>query len=162
MIRFPSGEIVSVPQHVNVKNLDVVMDACALVHIRLVASLMAHLGPVTAPMLRTPVKSLLGKIVGKLPEGPDDGQRRSATWTVMALAYGADGRPAHGVTRGSDTYDSTATMCVEGARRLVIDDAPAGVLAPAQAFDPTDFLGFLAAHGADSSVRGDHDRQREY
>jgi len=36
---------------------------------------------------------------------------------------------------------------VEAARRLVVDGAPAGVLAPSQAFDPASFLGFLADHG---------------
>jgi hypothetical protein len=36
------------------------------------------------------------------------------------------------------------------ARGLVADGAPAGVLAPAQAFDPEDFLAFLADHGISS------------
>ena len=49
--------------------------------------------------------------------------------------------------RGHDTYGITAVIAVEAARRLVADGAKPGVLAPAQAYDPTSFLTFLAPHG---------------
>lgn len=51
------------------------------------------------------------------------------------------------MVRGTDTYGSTAVIAVEAARRLAVDGAPPGVLAPAQAFDPADFLRVLAGHG---------------
>lgn len=54
--------------------------------------------------------------------------------------------------RGTDTYGSTAVIAVEAARRLAAGDAPAGVLAPAQAFDPAGFLGFLAGRGISTGV----------
>jgi hypothetical protein len=46
--------------------------------------------------------------------------------------------------RGGRGYGLTAVIAVDGARRLVADGAPAGALAPAQAFDATDFLDALA------------------
>lgn len=49
--------------------------------------------------------------------------------------------------QGADTYTTTAVIAVEAARRLVADGTKPGVLAPAQAFDPTDFLNFLTSHG---------------
>jgi short subunit dehydrogenase-like uncharacterized protein len=49
--------------------------------------------------------------------------------------------------QGHDTYGLTGVIAVEAARRLVADGAQPGVLAPAQAFDPTSFLAFLASHG---------------
>ncbi|WP_331765800.1 hypothetical protein [Embleya sp. NBC_00896] len=49
--------------------------------------------------------------------------------------------------RGHDTYGITAVIAVEAARRLAADGAEPGVLAPAQAYDPTSFLTFLAPHG---------------
>jgi short subunit dehydrogenase-like uncharacterized protein len=62
-------------------------------------------------------------------------------------ALGRDGRSARGVVSGPDTYGTTAVVAVEAARRLAPDGAKPGVLAPAQAFDPTDFLNHLAPHG---------------
>jgi hypothetical protein len=62
-------------------------------------------------------------------------------------AVGRDGHAARGLIQGHDTYGLTALIAVEAARRLVADGAEPGVLAPAQAFDPSSFLTFLAAHG---------------
>jgi len=58
-----------------------------------------------------------------------------------------------GVARGADSYGTTAVIVVESARRLIVDGAKPGVLAPSQAFDPADFLDFLTSFGMSWSVQ---------
>jgi short subunit dehydrogenase-like uncharacterized protein len=86
-------------------------------------------------------------VIDSLPEGPSDEQRRLGRWTISVQAVSPVGVTTSGEVGGTDTYGTTAMIAVEAARRLVVDGAPAGVLAPSQAFDPASFLGFLADHG---------------
>ena len=74
-------------------------------------------------------------------------QRRQGKWTITVETTGRDGRAARGEVEGTDGYGTTAAIAVEAARRLVVDGAKPGVLAPSQAFDPESFLGFLSGHG---------------
>ena len=94
----------------------------------------------------------MDRLIDRLPEGPPEDRRRAASFTFVADATGTDGRRARGVVQGTDAYGLTAVIAVEGARRLVADGAPAGVLAPAQGFEPADFLEFLAPHGVGWNV----------
>ncbi len=94
------------------------------------------------------------EVVASLPEGPDAEQRADSGFVLVADAVGVDGRRARGVLTGVDVYGSTALIAVESIRRLVADGAKPGVLAPAEAFDPADFLGFLTRHGVRWSVTG--------
>jgi hypothetical protein len=68
-------------------------------------------------------------------------------FTIVVDATGMDGHSARGLVQGSDTYGTTAVIAVKAARRLASDGTRPGVLAPAQAYDPAGFLGFLARHG---------------
>jgi short subunit dehydrogenase-like uncharacterized protein len=86
-------------------------------------------------------------VVEQVPEVPDEAVRTAARWLMLAEATGTDGRRARGWVTGFDAYGMTAVIAVEGARRLVVDGAPAGTLTPAQAFDPASFLDHLTAHG---------------
>ncbi|MGW7595160.1 saccharopine dehydrogenase family protein, partial [Streptomyces rubiginosohelvolus] len=89
-----------------------------------------------------------------VPEGPPADSRRNARWIIVVEATGEDGRHARGVIHGTDMQGTTALIAVESARRLVADGAPAGVLAPSQAYSPADFLRFLGEHGAQWSIDG--------
>ena len=63
-------------------------------------------------------------------------------------ATGANGRKLRGVVQGPDTYGTTAVIAAESAMRLASPaKGKAGVLTPAQAFQPVDFLAALAPHG---------------
>jgi short subunit dehydrogenase-like uncharacterized protein len=96
--------------------------------------------PGAALALRTPVRGLLNRAVGLLPEGPKEDDRRAARYTIVARAQ-ASGGTRQGVVRGSDVYGTTAVTLVHGAELL---SAPgfdrAGALGPAAAFDPAAFL----------------------
>jgi short subunit dehydrogenase-like uncharacterized protein len=84
--------------------------------------------------------------------GPTPDERAAGRWTLVVEAVGPDGRRVSGTVAGPDGYGLTAVIAVEAARRLVEDGAPAGVPAPAQAFDPATFLDALAPHDVHWSV----------
>jgi short subunit dehydrogenase-like uncharacterized protein len=87
-------------------------------------------------------------VIDSLPEGPDDEQRLQAKWTITVEASARlGGRLVRGEVEGTDGYGKTAVIAVEAARRLAVNGAKAGVLAPSQAFDPESFLGFLSGRG---------------
>jgi short subunit dehydrogenase-like uncharacterized protein len=128
VVRFPLVEVVTVPRHVPVERMTGFIDAA-------LGDGLARVPP--------------AELIDALPVGPSARDRRGQRFTYLVDVTGTDGRTARGVVRGPDTYGSTAVIAVEAARRLAAggEGAPRGVLAPAQAFDPTDFLGFLAARG---------------
>ncbi|WP_194853114.1 trans-acting enoyl reductase family protein [Nocardia sp. SYP-A9097] len=80
-------------------------------------------------------------------------QERQGRWFMFAQATATDGTRTSGWVTGPDGYGLTAIIAVEAARRLAIDGARPGVLSPAQAFDPADFLNHLSAHGVTWGVR---------
>ncbi|MCD0445017.1 saccharopine dehydrogenase NADP-binding domain-containing protein [Glycomyces sp. A-F 0318] len=125
MAAFGIPPVVTIPRHVRVERAEGFVNA----------DLVARLRAVTP------------ELVESLPQGPAPDARREQRWTHVAEAVGVDGRRARGEVEGSDGYGLTAVIAVEGARRLVADGAPAGVLAPAQAFDAAGFLDWLAPFG---------------
>jgi short subunit dehydrogenase-like uncharacterized protein len=90
---------------------------------------------------------LPAQLIDAAPDGPAEADRAEQRFTYLVDVTAADGRVVRGVVRGPDTYGTTAVVAVEAARRLAAGGAPAGVLAAAQAFDPADFLAFLAGRG---------------
>jgi short subunit dehydrogenase-like uncharacterized protein len=128
--RFPLPGVATVPRHVHAQHVE------GVVRTELVAAF----------------STVTPEVVDSVPDGPSEDDRRAGRWTVMAEATGRDGRSARGVVSGPDTYGSTAVIAVESARRLVVDGAEPGVLAPAQAYDATGFLDFLTEHGATWTV----------
>jgi short subunit dehydrogenase-like uncharacterized protein len=150
-VRWPAGEIVTVPRHLDVRDVDVVMRGDALVP-GPVSVIAPTLMPVMTAVMRTPLGRGLDRLVGKLPEGPSDEKRRKARFGFVAEATGTDGRTCRGTLQGQDVYGSTAAIAVEGAMRLAGGGSRAGVLAPAEAFDPADLLAALADDGLTWSV----------
>ena len=125
MGKFGIPPIATIPRHIEVEHAEGLINADMVAQLRAV----------------TP------ELVASLPPGPPEDVRREQRWTHVAEAVGDDGRTARGEIEGTDGYGMTAVIAVEGARRLVSTGAPAGVLTPAQAFDPSDFLNWLAPFG---------------
>jgi short subunit dehydrogenase-like uncharacterized protein len=125
VVKFPLAEVVTIPRHARVKHVEGLAEA----------ALAARFSTVLTP-----------DIIDSLPEGPTEDSRRSQRFTYVIDAANPDGHLARGVVAGSDTYGTTAVIAVESARRLITEPANPGVLAPAQAYDPTAFLNALAPH----------------
>jgi short subunit dehydrogenase-like uncharacterized protein len=105
--------------------------------------------------MRTPLREVLSRAIGALPEGPSEDERRAAEFTIVAVARGEDGSERTGVVRGSDVYGLTAVTLVHGAELLSAEGYDrAGALGPAAAFDPEAFLDHLGDHGVSWELSG--------
>lgn len=132
MATLPLCEVVTIPRHVQVDHVESLVEA----------TLKARLAtPVTAELIES------------LPEGPTDRDRAVQRFTYLLDATDHHGLQTRGMIRGTDTYGTTAVVAVEAARRLATGNAAAGVLTPAQAFDPADFLATLSEHGLDWTIQ---------
>lgn len=147
MTRYPAGEQITVPRHVETRNVRTALTAgTSAGHPRL-APLVPFTMPVLQRLLRTPARGAIERAVARLPEGPSVEDRRRARFRIACEAR-AGGRMRRGVIDGGDVYGLTAVTMVEGALRLAEPGyAKAGALAPSQAYDPADFLAAIADAG---------------
>lgn len=145
--RYPSGEPITVPRHIEVETVRSLIDLNALTGV--------PLGPLAAPALtlggvalRGPLRRALGGLIARGPVGPSERSRKATRFMLACDVVAADGRRRRGTLRGSDLYGITAAIIAEGALRLTDPGyAEAGALAPAQAFDPASFLAALGPFG---------------
>lgn len=154
VLRFPAGEVVTVPRHVETRAVRARIAASSFAPVPQVAAAVPFVSErVIGPVLRTPVAAAVHAVVDRLREGPDEDERRSSSFTIVASAHGADGASRRAVVTGGDAYGITAVIAVEFARRMAADDfSGAGALAPAQVVDAEEFLGFLGEHGVSHRV----------
>jgi short subunit dehydrogenase-like uncharacterized protein len=139
--RYPAGEVITVPHHTRTRAVTALITNTTVAPVGAFAPVLPYAMPGLALALRTPLRGLLAKSVQVLPEGPSEEARRSARFTIVALARALDGTTRRGVLRGSDVYGVTAVTLVHGAQLL---SAPgydrAGALPPAGAFEAAAFL----------------------
>jgi short subunit dehydrogenase-like uncharacterized protein len=146
--RYPSGEVITVPRHTQTRRLVSLLTTSTAAPHPVAAKLMPFLQPGLALALRTPLRGLLGRAIGSLPEGPPEEERRAAEWTIVAEARSEDGSRGRALVRGTDVYGITATILVHAAELLAEPGYDrAGTLGPAAAFDPSEFLTYLGDHG---------------
>ena len=147
MVRYPAGEHITVPKHVQTPRVMTVLSASTAVP---VPGAFAPL--VMAPFqvaMRTPIRRAVEALVPRLPEGPSEQNRRRSRFVIECEARGAGGH-RRGHVSGSDPYGLTARTTVEGALRCAVPGYDRrGALAPSQAFDPADFLDSLRSAGVD-------------
>jgi short subunit dehydrogenase-like uncharacterized protein len=148
MTRYPSGEVLTVPRHTRTRAVTSLVTADTMVPVPGIELAVPLALPAVALAMHTPAKAIFDLAIDRLPEGPSDEQRRAARFTIVALAFGEDGRTGRGLVSGSDVYGLTAVTAVHSAQ-LLADEAfdGAGALSPASAFDPVSFLEYLGDHG---------------
>lgn len=152
MVSYPSGEALMVPRHTRTRTVTSLIAADGLLP-SVPGEVAALALPLAALALRTPLKALADVAIDRLPEGPPEADRRSARFTIAALARGEDGRTARALVRGSDVYGLTAAIAVHAAARLAAGSfAAPGAHSPAAAFDPVEFLDHLGDHGVSWEV----------
>ena len=147
MVRYPAGEHITVPRHVQTGRVTTVLSASTAVPVPGPAASL-----VMAPFqlaLRTPVRRALEALVPRLPEGPGVESRRKSRFVIACEARSRDAH-VRGTVTGSDPYGLTARTTVEGALRCAIAEYERrGALAPSQAFEPADFLDSLRSAGVE-------------
>jgi short subunit dehydrogenase-like uncharacterized protein len=139
MIRYPSGEQVTVPRHVATRNVGTTINTASFVPPRLGAAAQI-LGRPLGLALRTPLKRVLDAGISRLPEGPSADNRAAGRFMIVCDAVRGEQR-SRGVLSGRDVYGFTAVTITRGAMAAAGRGfSAAGALAPSQAFDPEDFL----------------------
>jgi short subunit dehydrogenase-like uncharacterized protein len=150
MLRYPAGEQVTVPRHVETRQVRTLLNGMV------VPPRLMPLAVISSPLLglamRTPLRQAMGALVRRLPAAPNEGGRKASRFTISCEARGKSGT-RRGTVQGSDVYGLTAAS-VAHAALLCADPAydRSGALAPAQAFDPASFLAALADFGISVEV----------
>ena len=141
MLRYPAGEQITVPRHVETARVRTLLSGM-VVPPRLMP-VVAAASPLLGLAMRTPLRNAMGALVRRLPAAPSEADRKKSRFTIDCEARSAAG-VRRGTVRGSDVYGLTASCLAHGAM-LCADPAydRRGALAPAQAFDPTEFLAAL-------------------
>jgi short subunit dehydrogenase-like uncharacterized protein len=140
MMRYPSGEQITVPRHVATRNVHTIYTAETFAPHRRLAGMVPLVARPTGATMRTPLRRAADALLSRLPEGPSEEERRKTTYTIVCEAR-SEHRMRRGEVRGTDTYGVTAAAIAKGAliaagRRF----SASGALAPSQAFDPRKFL----------------------
>jgi short subunit dehydrogenase-like uncharacterized protein len=139
LIRYPSGEQITVPRHVATRNVRTTMNTASVAPGA--GAAVQLLGRPMGLALRTPLKRLISTGISRLPEGPSPERRASARYTIVCDAVRGEER-SRGVLSGRDLYGLTADTVSRGALIAAGRGFSAtGALAPSQAFDPEEFLG---------------------
>jgi short subunit dehydrogenase-like uncharacterized protein len=147
MTRYPAGEHITVPRHVETANVHTTLTAATSAGHPRLAPLASVTMPVIQRLVRTRARGVIERAIARLPEGPSPENRARSQFTIDCQAR-AGGKGRRGVIDGRDVYGLTAASTVEAALRLAAAaNGPSGALAPSQAFDPADFLAAMRPHG---------------
>lgn len=139
MTRYPAGEHLTVPRHIETDRVETMLSAGSIAPAAF-EKVTPYVARPLGILMRTPVRSLTGRLVGRLPEGPTPESRAQATFTVCCEVAGHD-RTHRGRISGRDVYGITAALIVKGAIEAAVGDIErSGGLAPSEAFDPALFL----------------------
>ena len=115
MLRYPSGEQITVPRHIPTRR---VPNPAHRFDLRPApaasAALMQLLARPTGLALRTPLKRAVEAAISRLPEGPDPEERAATRYTIVCDVIRGEQR-RRGVLRGGDTYGVTAALVTKGA-----------------------------------------------
>jgi short subunit dehydrogenase-like uncharacterized protein len=138
MLRYPAGEQITVPQHVETRQVRTLLSGMVVPPRVMPVAVAAS--PLLGLAMRTPLRSAAGAAIRRLPAAPSEKDRKKSRFTISCEARGASG-VRRGTLRGADVYGLTAASLARAAT-LCADPAydRRGALAPSQAFDPADFL----------------------
>jgi short subunit dehydrogenase-like uncharacterized protein len=147
-LRYPAGEQITVPRHVETANVTTLLSGMSLPPPPFASIAVPALGL----SMRTPLRHLAEAAIKRMPEGPSESARRKASFVVGCEAR-TGSQTRRGSVTGTDVYGLTAVTTVEAALRSSEGSYDrTGALAPAQAFDPADFLDSLSDVGVSYEV----------
>jgi short subunit dehydrogenase-like uncharacterized protein len=141
MQRYGSGEVITVPRHTATARVTTLITASSWAPHPALVGLVPYLRPFAAAVRRSPLRGILGLAAGRGNHHDAESDRETARFTIAAIARGEDGSEGRGMVEGVDFYGLTAACLALGATRINGDLA--GVLSPAQCFDPASLLDAL-------------------
>ena len=123
------------------------------------AALLERARPLT-PVLQSPgVQAALERLVDVAVSGPSADERSRSETHVYGEVVDDAGERATARLRTPDTYDTTAMIAVEAARRTLEGEVDAGFSTPASAFGPEFVLEFDGIHREDAALGHDAERR---
>ena len=151
MLRYPAGEQVTVPRHVETARVRTLLNGMV------VPPRLMPLAVISSPLLglamRTPLRRAIGTLVRRLPAAPSETEPQGIA--VHDLLRGTEqGRhpPRHRARQRRLRPHRRQPRARRAAlRRSGLSNA-SGALAPAQAFDPASFLAALADFGVSFEI----------
>jgi short subunit dehydrogenase-like uncharacterized protein len=162
MIRYPAGEQITVPRHIQTDNVRTTINAASFGGSDRSSALLSLLGKPLSLALRTPLRQAFRVAVNKLPEGPSEEDRRAARFKIVCDVRSRD-TERRGVMTGSDVYGLTAASIASGGIIAASRGFRGlGALAPAQAFDPSGFLAGLERFDVSWNLGEAHEPKPEH
>jgi hypothetical protein len=141
-VSFPLAEGHLAPLHINVDALRTFATVGTAQRLGLKLG-----GPLLSLLKSGPAKSVAEALIARMPEGPNEQQRRSGAWTILAEARSGSAWRNIVVT-GADVYGLTAEFLAAGAMRFASDGPlETGVLSPVQAVGLDTWEKEFADHG---------------
>jgi short subunit dehydrogenase-like uncharacterized protein len=147
-VRFPSGEVVTVPRHVAARRVETFLafgEGSPLA--RAAARAAGLVGPLLPVLAASPLGALVRARAGAMA-APDPARRGETTFAVVAEASHKFHRARVSLS-GTDIYGLTASIVAGGVAHLTTGTAnpPRGVLAPSELMDPVEALAELVGEG---------------
>lgn len=143
MARYPAGEQITVPRHIDTANVRTTINAATLTGSEKLAAALPLVAHPLGLASRTPLKRLMSAAVRRAPRGPGEEGRKKVEFKIDCTARASDSI-RHGSVTGTDVYGLTAAAIAHGAILVTKRGFNRrGALAPSQAFDARDFLASL-------------------
>ena len=139
-VLFGSGEVVTVPRHLDVETV-----RGWLVMGRRTARLAPLLAP-ALPWLVPAIRPLIERLATRAPD-PSPADRAASPFTIRVELEDREGVRRSAEVSGRDPYGLTAAIAAAGADRVREPDVPRGVVTPAQLVEPERFLASLRPLG---------------
>jgi short subunit dehydrogenase-like uncharacterized protein len=139
---FPAGEIVTVPRHIQVEEVNgwIVMGKRSGALVPKLARALPTLVRATRPLAEW--------VIQHGPQGPRASERETSRFAVEVSAVASTGERVCATAEGRDPYGVTAVIALRLAQRLQErESAVTGVLSPAEVVDAEEFLDGLRSHG---------------
>ncbi len=159
MARYGAGEVITVPRHTQTRNVRTLITARTLVPHPAWLPVFPVLRPLVGWVRESPLNKLLQMAAGRrgVVHGAPASSPPPDTFTVVAVATGADGSRARALARGRDTY-AVSAACLGAAACLLASGRGrgSGAASAASAFDAADFLKTVEASGLRWSVHDAH------
>jgi short subunit dehydrogenase-like uncharacterized protein len=141
MLRYPAGEQITVPRHVETKRVRTLLNGMVVPGPLMPLATLAS--PLLGAAMRTPLRRVASAAIRRLPAAPSEKARQACRFTLSCEARSGTG-VRRGTVRGGDVYGLTAASLAHAAQLCTHPTFDrSGALAPAQAFDSASFLDAL-------------------
>lgn len=140
MARYPAGEQITVPRHIDTANVRTTITASTLTGSDRLSAVLPFVVHPLSLAARTPLIKVMSAAVTRTADGPSEADRRKNAFKIDCRVRSATAIREGSIT-GTDVYGLTAASIAHGARIAAGRGfSGRGALAPSQAFDPREFL----------------------